>query len=318
MNRKISLFCSIPIIALLTFLTLAMTMDFALGEGATNFPWPSFRRDLLNTAQAPDSGYPTTPTILWSEYRTDRPDIPGTPAAAGGPLVVDKGMVFTTGKGIVQANDQFDGSFKWSSAFTTEITTEEPADAPTDWCYNDTVEVSSNTGKCYVENMADCPSWCFECTTEKPDCTKISLINPLTFPEGYAQFITGPTLDTSYGDNGAIIFGTFDGRVISLDMSDGTTIWERTPFKDPPLGPSVGRPWYDKKFAWHLSPPSIANGKVYIGTFIPSFYYIFRYNAYGTPKLGFDYQHYWVGRDGWFYALDESDGSILWTWDPDG
>ena len=25
-----------------------------------------------------------------------------------------------------------------------------------------------------------------------------------------------------------------------------------------------------------------------------------------------------MGRDGWFYALDEDDGSILWTWDPRG
>jgi outer membrane protein assembly factor BamB len=135
--------------------------------------------------------------------------------------------------------------------------------------------------------------------------------------EGFAQFITGPTLDSSYGDNGAVIFGTFDGRVISLDMSDGTTIWEKTPFKDPG-GPSVGKPWYDKKFSWHLSPPSITDGKVYIGSFIPPFYYIFRHNVYGTPKLGSEYYHYWVGRDGWFYALNESDGSILWTWDPDG
>jgi outer membrane protein assembly factor BamB len=132
--------------------------------------------------------------------------------------------------------------------------------------------------------------------------------------EGYAQFIAGPTLDT---ENNNIIFGTFDGRVICLDMNDGETKWERTPFKDPG-GPNVGREWYDQKFAWQLSPPSIADGKIYIGTFTPSFYYIFRYNAYGTPKLGYEYIHYWVGRDGWFYALNESDGSILWTWDPDG
>jgi outer membrane protein assembly factor BamB len=25
-----------------------------------------------------------------------------------------------------------------------------------------------------------------------------------------------------------------------------------------------------------------------------------------------------VGRDGYFYSLDEDTGSILWTWDPRG
>ncbi len=52
-------------------------------------------------------------------------------------------------------------------------------------------------------------------------CTRSSLIAPLNFPEGYDQFLTGPTLDPTYGTNGCVIFGTFDGRVISLDMSDG-------------------------------------------------------------------------------------------------
>jgi outer membrane protein assembly factor BamB len=136
-------------------------------------------------------------------------------------------------------------------------------------------------------------------------------------PVDYAQFISGPTLDTIYGTHGAVIFGTFDGRVISLDMSNGTTRWERTPFQDPG-GPNDGAPWYNQKFAWQLSPPSIANGNVYIGTFLPSFYYIFRYNAYGTPKWGHEFNTYWAGHDGWFYALDESDGSIVWTWDPQG
>jgi outer membrane protein assembly factor BamB len=122
-----------------------------------------------------------------------------------------------------------------------------------------------------------------------------------------------------------VIFGTFDGRVISLDMSDGTIIWEKTPYKDTG-GPNDEAPWYNQKFAWHLSPPSISNGKVYIGSFLPDFYAVFRPWAYVTPgqsqypwpTIGNDATHYWVGRDGYFYALDEDDGTIVWTWDPCG
>ena len=110
-----------------------------------------------------------------------------------------------------------------------------------------------------------------------------------------------------------------------LNMSDGTTIWEKTPYKDPG-GPNDGAPWYNQKFAWHLSPPSISDGKVYLGSFLPSFYAIFRPWAYVTPgqpgypwpSIGNDATHYWVGRDGYFYGLDEDDGSIIWTWAPRG
>ena len=112
------------LITLLTLIMMQMTTGFALGEGATSSPWPSWRHDLLNTAAAPDSGYPTTnpPPLLWKIDRSDRPDIPGMPAAAGGPVVVDKGMVFTTGKGIVEAVDQFTGKLIWSESFTTQLT----------------------------------------------------------------------------------------------------------------------------------------------------------------------------------------------------
>jgi outer membrane protein assembly factor BamB len=183
--------------------------------------------------------------------------------------------------------------------------------------------LEGNTGICYT--AGECPSWCFECTTTQPDCTDFSLICPLPFPAGYDQFITGPTVDPNYGAHGAVYVGTFDGRAISLDMSDGTTLWEKTPYKDPG-GPNVGRPWYDQKFAWHLNPPSIYNGKLYLGSFLPSFYAIFRPWAYVTegqpgypwPSIGNDAKHYWAGRDGYFYALDQDDGSIVWTWDPRG
>lgn len=203
----------------------------ALSAGATTNPWTSFRHDLLNTAAAPDSGYPTSNTVLWSVNRSDRPDSPGNPAAAGGAPVIDKGMVFTTGTGIVQTNDQFNGNLIWSKAFPWEDTTDEPppGDVPYDWCYNDIPTFAEgNTGVCYVANLADCPGWCFSCTDEDPDCSSISLVDPFPFGEGYGQFITGPTLDTA---NDKIIFATIDGRVICLNLNDGTTLWERTPHK---------------------------------------------------------------------------------------
>ncbi len=293
-------------------------------EEGTNDPWPSWRHDLLNTAAAPDSGYPTTAEILWSVHRSDRPDKPGTPAAAGGPVVVDNGMVYTTGKGLVEAVNQFSGKLLWAKTFPTKNTTAEPADAPYDWCYHDIPTLEGNTGICYVPDIADCPPWCFECTTEEPDCSALTLINPVDMGEGYAQFIAGPTLDT---ENNCIIFGTFDGRVISLNMNSGETNWEVTPFNDLG-GPNVGAPWYDQKFAWHLSPPSIHNGKVYIGSFLPGFYwpmrsYPFRFDDTGNTiggggYWGVNFDTYWVGHDGWFYALDQNDGSILWDWDPQG
>jgi outer membrane protein assembly factor BamB len=231
-------------------------------------------------------------------------------------------MIITAGSGIVQANDQFTGSMLWHQHFLWQQPA-EPAGAPTDWCYNDIPQLEGNTGVCY--SAGACPSWCFQCTSTQPDCTDFSLICPLGFPAGYDQFIAGPTIDPNYGANGCVIFGTFDGRVISLNMNDGSTIWERTPYKDPG-GPNVGKPWYNQKFAWHLNPPSIYNGKLYIGSFLPSFYAIFRPWAYVTkgqpqypwPTIGNDATHYWAGRDGYFYALDEDDGSIAWTWNPRG
>jgi outer membrane protein assembly factor BamB len=40
--------------------------------------------------------------------------------------------------------------------------------------------------------------------------------------------------------------------------------------------------------------------------------------GYPWPTIGNDATHYWAGRDGYFYALDEDDGSIVWTWNPRG
>ncbi len=332
MNKKNLVHPVLSLIALIALTVMLVMPNPAFSAGPTTYAWPSFRHDLLNTGATTDSvnTYPTTNTVLWSVYRSDRPDVPGTPAGSRGPVVVDKGMVYTAGTGIIQANDQFTGAPGWSKAFPSILTTLEPVDAPADWCYNDIPRLEGNTGACYVADMVNCPSWCFECTTELPDCSDWSLINPLGIggeggSEGYGQFLTGPTLDTA---NNCIIFGTFDGRVISLNMDNGATNWERTPFKDPG-GPNYSsgctntRIWYDQKFAWHLSPPAIANGKVYIGSFLPSFYAIFRPWAYTSdpypwPTIGNDATHYWAGRDGYFYGLNESDGTIAWTWDPRG
>ncbi len=321
MSKKSTTRFFLSLVALLTFAALLIPSGSVMGAGSTTYPWPSFRHDILCTGAAPDSGYPITPTILWSIDREDRTFSTG-PAPCRGPVVVDNGKVITTGTGVAQANDQFTGALLWSRTLLYEVPP-EPAGAPTDWCYNDIPTVNGNTGVCYVENMGDCPSWCFECTTDQPDCSKHSLVSPLRFPEGYDQFLSGATIDPSFGSNGCVIFGSFDGHVFSLDLGDGSTIWAKTPYKDPG-GPNVGKPWYNQKWAWHLSPPSIYNGKLYIGTFLPSFYAVFRPWAYTSgpdypwPTIASDATHYWAGRDGYFYAMDESDGSIVWTWDPRG
>ena len=331
MSKKIVPISYPSLIALVTVMLSLLTFNSASATGLTTDPWPSFRHDLSNSGVATGGGYPDTLNVVWTRDREERSWGDG-PAGSRGPLVVDDGMVFTAGTGVVQANDQFTGNLVWSryilwkTALTgIDATIPEPAGAPADWCYNDIPSLEGNTGICYT--TGDCPSWCFDCTTDEPTCP--SLINPLNFPDGYDQFITGPTLDPSYGTNGAVFVGTFDGRAVSLDMSDGAIIWEKTPYKDSDglvPGPNVGKPWYHQKFGWHLNPPSIYNGKVYLGSFLPSFYAVFRPWAYVTsgepgypwPTIGNDATNYWVGRDGWFYALDEDDGSIVWTWDPRG
>jgi outer membrane protein assembly factor BamB len=112
-----------------------------------------------------------------------------------------------------------------------------------------------------------------------------------------------------------------------LDLATGNEIWQKQPWKEPG-GPNEGRPWYDQKFAWHLSPPSVDNGKLYFGSFLPSFFWIFHTFPFildadgkvvgGWPSFNTDYKQYWVGRDGWTYCADKNTGTILWGWDPGG
>ena len=59
MSKKILTVSFISLISLLILIVMLMSTDFALGAGATTYPWPSWRHDLSNTAAAPDSGYPT-------------------------------------------------------------------------------------------------------------------------------------------------------------------------------------------------------------------------------------------------------------------
>ena len=76
------------LIRFLAVIVVVGISDSARGAGETTSPWPSWRHDLSNTGAAPDSDYPTTADVRWKVDRSDRPDIPGLPAAAGGPLVV--------------------------------------------------------------------------------------------------------------------------------------------------------------------------------------------------------------------------------------
>src|SRR4030042_4416357 len=195
MSKKIEPISFIFFIAFFISGAIFMTADNTLATGATTHAWPSFRHDLLNSGSATGSGHPPTPTILWSKNRENLTFGSG-PASARGPVVVDKGMVITSGSGVIQANDQFDNTLLWSRSFLYHIP-EEPAGAPTDWCYNDIPALEGNTGVCYTTGA--CPSWCFECTTVQPACTAFSLIAPLPMPEGYDQFLTGATMDPSSG-----------------------------------------------------------------------------------------------------------------------
>ena len=85
--------------------------------GFTTHSWPSFRHDLLNSGAVTGSGYPTSADKLWMVDREDRAYSPGTPAGSRGPVVVDKGMIISTGTGVIQANDQFNGDLIWAKYF---------------------------------------------------------------------------------------------------------------------------------------------------------------------------------------------------------
>ena len=79
---------------------------------------------------ATGSGYPATATKLWMVNRENRAYSGGT-AKSLGPVVVDKGMVISTGSGVAQANSQYDGSLIWAKYFLWHAP-QEPADAPSD------------------------------------------------------------------------------------------------------------------------------------------------------------------------------------------
>jgi len=155
---------------------------------------------------------------------------------------------------------------------------------------------------------------------------------------GMGVFITAPTIDLDASPP-RVYFGTMDGRFMCLNLLTGAPLWSGTddggttadPWREPwraAGGPNEGRAWYDQKFAWHLSPPSVYNGKLYFGSFLPSFYWIFKAFPFvmdtsnhpiaSWPSFNTNYKMYWVGRDGWTYCADKDTGDILWSWDPGG
>jgi len=313
----------------LTVVLLACSFSALLiipGAWATDYPWLSWRHDLQNTGAAPDFGYPIKPKLLWEQTRNNEPPL-GTPARCSTPIVVGNDIVFATGYGgVVEARDQYTGDLIWTKTYTWIPQPPEPPDTPLDWCQGSTPNLQTNLGICAYTIDGKCPDWCYECTDMPNNCSSTSLISPLHFSPDYGVFVAGATIDTD-ADPARAYYGTMDGRFISVQLSDGITVWEKQPWKEPG-GPNEGRKWYDQKFAWHLSPPSVDDGKLYFGSFLPSFYWVFKafpflldaegHSVPGWPSFDRDYKMYWVGRDGWTYCADKDTGNILWGWDPGG
>ncbi len=289
---------------------------------ATDNPWPSWRHDLQNTGAAPDSGYPTTVKLLWDQTRINEPSL-GTPARCITPIAVGGNIVITTGNGgVVEARDQKTGNLLWSKTYLW-VNPPEPADAPANWCQGDEPSIETNYGICHYTIGGECPDWCYECADTPLNCADYSLVSPLDLT-GFGTFVTAATIDL---EASRVYFGTMDGRFFALDLATGNQVWQKEPWREPG-GPNAGRPWYDQKFAWHLSPPSVYDGKLYFGSFLPSFYWIFKAMPFvmdasgnitgGWPSFDKNYKMYWVGRDGWTYCADKNTGNILWGWDPGG
>ncbi len=324
------------LIAITFFIIVGNTIIPVTGEAlATERPWLSWRHDLNNSGAAVGNDYPTTPEILWEKTREiEEPDM--IPARASTPIAVGGGIVIVTGHGgRVEARRQDNGELLWTKMYNWLPLPVNPPDSPEDWCQGSTPTLLTNTGVCGYTVDGNCPDWCFSCSDTPNDCSAnfswagVHLISPLHFPTDFGTFVAAPTIDLDNGStiSGRVYFGTMDGRFFCLDLQSGNEIWQKEPWKEPG-GPNEGREWYDQKFAWHLSPPSIYQDKMFFGSFLPSFYWVFKAMPFlldndgnptpGWPSFDRDYKQYWVGRDGWTYAADKMSGDILWGWDPGG
>jgi len=283
-ERKFLLVCLTVVFAAAGLFAVPAVRD----AGATENPWPSWRHDLQNTGAAPGSGYPTTLKLLWDKTRpidsySGKPSRGTTPPAVGNNIAI-----FTGNDGIVEARDQYTGELIWSQKYLWLDPPPVPAGAPADWCQGSDPTLSgANLGICGYKINGECPSWCYECSSTPLDCSLVDLTRGLDLSgAGIGVFVSAATIDLEASPP-RVYFGTMDGRFMSLNLLTGAPLWSGTddggttvhPWREPwraPGGPNVGRPWYDQKFAWHLSPPSIYNGKLYFGSFLPSFYPIFK------------------------------------------
>jgi len=343
MRERNFLLISVTALFVVAGLCVALVVPEA---GATDNPWPSWRHDLQNTGAAPGSGYPTTVKLLWDKAQPNDP-YNGVPARCTTPIVVGSNIAIVTGNdGIIAARDQVTGNLIWSKTYTWLDRPPQPADAPADWCQGSDPKLTVNLGICGYKINGVCPDWCYQCSDTPFDCNMdnsdymgMDLIRGLNLPTDMGVFIAGATIDLESSPP-RVYFGTMDGRFMCLNLLTGDSLWSGTddggttpkPWREPwraPNGPNVGRPWYDQKFAWHLSPPSVYNGKLYFGSFLPSFYYVFKefpfvMNTAGTsiisawPSFDTNYKMYWIGRDGWTYCANKDTGDILWSWDPGG
>ena len=145
-----------------------------------------------------------------------------------------------------------------------------PADTPPNWCQGSEPTILTNIGVCHYKINGVCPDWCYECSDTALNCSDMdyfSVVDPLHFTSDYGTFVAGATIDE---ESGRVYFGTMDGRFFALDLATGNQVWqsravERARWAEP------GQAMVLSKFAWHLSPPSIYDGKLYFGSFLPAF-----------------------------------------------